>query len=275
MGVERGYIIAFASIALALSYNLSFPCSLGTPRVSWSYEVSSRKGKEYRRVDVEIIEFTRTQVTERDPRILINSNLNPGGLVHVDLKNVGDNHIEDIVLLQVAKGIASGFIKARKILNRTPLIVEDFIMVPYRQEGENIYIGLASLKPGEHLLLNYKIDGYYLSPPSIVSPVIKKEKVQASLFKRYSIYFGPGQRKIDESLLIERIITDVSLLPYDREYRIRVKGYADSTGRRKVNQVIARERALWIVKSLLESKVACIDTPQRAESLIGSALEIR
>ncbi len=68
---------------------------------------------------------------------------------------------------------------------------------------------------------------------------------------------------------------ETSLLPYGEEYKIRVKGYADSVGKIRINERIAKERAMSVVRLFLSRNLACLDEYHYAESLTGTPLEAR
>ncbi len=59
--------IALLSSLIVATPSLSCPVSL--PKISWSYEVSPKVGREYRRVDVDIVKIEKVSSVLPDSRL--------------------------------------------------------------------------------------------------------------------------------------------------------------------------------------------------------------
>ncbi len=167
----------------------SFSCPEGLPRISWSYEVSSKRGKEYRRVDVEVVKIEKVSTVLSDKRLSYKASVSPDGSVKVEVYNKSAETIKDVVISQKLEGSFEGLVRARRILSRHPLIVEDFITAPYRVEGDNLYIGVPAIHAGEQLQLEYSVRASVIYRPSLISPVVRSEEVREKIVRRYSFYF--------------------------------------------------------------------------------------
>lgn len=252
----------------------SFSCPEGLPKLSWSYEVSHKKGKEYRRVDIEIVKSERVSIVIPDNRLSYKTSVSPDGFIRVEVLNNSNETIKDIIISQRLEGIFEGLVRARRILSRSPLIVEDFINAPYNMEEGKLYIGIPILHAGEQLQLEYSIKASIIYRPKLVSPVVKKEEVRERVVKSYTFYFPLGKTKLND-LIVERLIMEISLLPSGEDYRIRVKGYADSAGSLPVNERIAKERAMNLISLITSRSLACLEKHHYAESLTGTPLEAK
>lgn len=252
----------------------SFSCSEGLPRISWSYEVSQKRGKEYRRVDVEIVKTERVSSVLPDSRLSYKVSITPDGFVKIEVFNKSNETIKDVVISQKIEDGFEGFVRARRILSRNPLVVEDFITAPYKIEGGNLYIGVPSISAGEQLQLEYSVKASVIYRPSLISPVVKREEVREKIVKKYSFYFPVGRVKLDD-FVIEKLMVEVGLLPTGKDYSIRIKGYADSVGSMHVNERIAKERAKNLVSILTNRNLACLEKQHYAEGLIGTPLEAK
>lgn len=252
----------------------SFSCPNGLPKVSWSYEVSSRKGKEYRRVDVEIVKIEKVSSILPDSRLSYNVSLSPEGFIRVEVLNKSNETIRDVIIYHKVEGSLKGSVRARRIISRSPLIVEDFVIVPYKWENENLYIGVPAIHAGEQLQLEYSVKAPVIYRPRLVSPVVKNEETREKVVRKYSFHFPVGKVRLSDQV-IEKLMAEVHLLPSGEEYKIRVKGYADSVGNIHTNERIAKERAMNLVKTLSTSNLACIENQHYADTLTGTPFEAK
>ncbi len=71
--------------------------------------------------------------------------------------NKSNEPIRDVVISHRLEGSFEGLVRARRVLSRNPLIVEDFITAPYKIEGGNLYIGAPVIYAGEQLQFEYSV----------------------------------------------------------------------------------------------------------------------
>lgn len=273
-----GRVVNFLKSAVFLSPLIiapaSFSCPKGLPKISWSYEVSPKRGKEYRRVDVEIVKIEKVSSILPDDRLSYKVFISPEGFIRVEVLNKSNETIRDVVISHRLEGSLEGLVKARRIISKNPLIVEDFITAPYKLEGKNLYIGVPVVHAGEQLQLEYSVKASVIYKPHLVSPVVKNEETREKVVKKYSFYFPIGKVELRDKF-IEKLMVEINLLPSDEEYKIRVKGYADSVGNIHANERIAKERAMSLVKTLSTRNLACIENPHYADTLTGTPLEAK
>ncbi|MCX8164692.1 MAG: hypothetical protein N3D14_04785 [Aquificaceae bacterium] len=244
------------------------------PAVSWSYEVVPKKGIEYRRVDVQIVKLEKYQVYHPDSRISFKTHISPEGTVKIELANKSSEHLRDIIITQNIEGRLDGLVRARRMISKNPLIVEDFITAPYHMDGNQLYIGIPALSSGEELQLEYRVLSSVIYKPILASPTIKKDVVQERVVKKYSFYFPIGGVELDRRA-IEKLLVEVNLLPLEDGYRIKVKGYADAIGRHSTNMRIARARAEGLANLMVRESLACLEKGHYAGSLTGTFREAR
>ncbi|MCS6998178.1 MAG: hypothetical protein NZL86_02135 [Aquificaceae bacterium] len=270
--VYKSLVGVFAGSLLFVYPSLS--CTESMPRVSWDYEVSPKKGKEYRRVDIHILKVERYQTLHPDSRLFLRSEVSPSGYVRVEVSNGSGETISNIVITQALEGSIEGLIRGRRILSRSPLLVEDFVTAPYNMERNKLYIGVPKLMPGETLQLEYRVLASFIHRPVIASPIVKKERVEEKVVGSYSFYFEQGKTRVDKKFL-EKLMMEVSLLPFEGEYEIRVKGYADASGPYRISSNLARKRAEQLVSHMLSGSVACLKNYFYAKGLTGTPIETK
>lgn len=259
--------------AILLSSSL-YACPTSLPQVSWEHMVVSKKGKEYRKVEVEFIKVEKEQVVLPDERVYFESYASPEGYVSVKLKNKSGTIIKDIIIAQKIERSFDSFVKVKRIISRSPLIVEDYLSAPYNMERNTVYIGLPKLGPNEEVVLEYKVSSGVVYSPKLLSPVVKIERKREWVVNKYVFYFKAGETRIEEKAF-ERLAMYVHLLPYGDNYMIKVKGFADATGKSHINERLARERAENLVKLLTQNNLACIEKKTYAGNLTGTDLEAR
>lgn len=252
----------------------SFSCPGDLPSISWGYEVSQKRGKEFRRVDVEIVRIERVSTLVPDSRLSYSVWTSPEGYVRVEIVNRSREAIRDVIISQRVEGGFEGTVRAKRILSRSPLIVEDFITAPYKIEGNNLYIGIPAMSAGEQLQLEYSINSHVVYRPYLASPVIRREELRERVVGKHSFYFSVGKTGLDVEA-VERLMVELSLLPYGENYRVRVKGYADAVGRVDINERIAKERAMGLVNLLTRRNLACLEKQHYADVLTGTPLLVR
>ncbi|MEN3028856.1 MAG: hypothetical protein ABDH29_06545 [Aquificaceae bacterium] len=261
----------FASLVFV---NQSYPCSGKLPRIRWDYEVSTEKGEEYRRVDVQIIKVERYENIQPDSSLSFKAEINPQGFVKIELHNRSNRIVKDIIITQTLEGSVDGLVKAKRILSKSPLVAEDFITAPYHMENNRLYIGIARMMPGEVLQLGYRLQASFINRPILLSPVVKRERVEEKVIRNYTFYFKPGQSEVDIRSL-EKLLMEVRLLPEEEEHIIRVKGYADASGPYRISSNLAKKRAEKLVNQMLIESVACIESYFYAEGLTGTPIEAK
>lgn len=266
----------FAGIFIAslVFVDQSYPCSGKLPRIRWDYEVSTKKGEKYRRVDIQIVKLERHEIVHPDSSISFKGEVSPQGFVKVELHNTSNKIVKDIIIAQTLEGSVDGLVKARRIVSKSPLVVEDFTTAPYHMENNRLYIGVPKMMPGEVLHLEYRAKASFIYKPVLISPSVRIEKVEEKVIRNYSFYFKPGQREVDAKFL-EKLLMEVRLLPEEGNYTIKVRGYADASGSYRVNSGLARERAERLVNHMLKESVACLERQFYAEGLTGTPLEAK
>ncbi len=274
MGMAGNFLKLAVLSSLLMIYTPSFSCPNSLPKVSWSYEVSPKMGKEYRKVDVEIVKIERVSNILPDNRLSYATFVNPDGFVRVEVINKSNETIRDVVISHKLEGGFEGLVRARRVISKNPLIVEDFITAPYKLEGGNLYIGVPAIHAGEQLQLEYSVKASVIYRPRLVSPVVRNEETREKVVRKYSFYLPIGKVELRDKL-IEKLMVEVNLLPSGEEYKIRVKGYADSVGNIHINKRIAKERAMNLVKVISSRNLACIENQRYADSLTGTPLEAK
>lgn len=267
------FLVASSLYASVLS-DTALPCTSNLPQISWGYTVSKQRGKEYRRVDLEIIKLEKIQKVYPDQRVSLREYVSPDGFVKVEISSKSSEVLKNVVVTQKIDGQFDGFIRAKRILSKSPLIVEEYITAPYHIEKDMLYIGIPVIYPGEEMQLEYRVNASIIYRPTLTSPVIKRETIHENVVRRYSFYFSVGKVEADRSFF-ENLLVYMQNLPSDGEYRIRVIGYADSVGKRQINTIIAKERAKRVVSLLLRERVACLERQHYADTLTATPLDAK
>lgn len=267
-------LLSSAVLSLMAVSSAGFSCPKSLPAISWSYVVTPKAGKEFRRVDVEVVTLEKVEVAVPDNRVYFTAQVTPDGFARVHIANKSNEHIEGLSIMQKLEGKLEGALRARRIVSKSPLIVEDFLRLAYTVEKDGIRINLPPIRPGEEIQLEYTMNAKILFQPQLLSPVAKSEKIQERVVRVHSFYFAPGQTRLGEKEL-EKLLMELSLLPAQGDFRLVVKGYADASGKRSVNARIARERATQVVNLLLKNSIACIEKDPQRQSLTGMSFDIR
>lgn len=241
--------------------------------MSWDYEVSPQKSKEYRKVEVHVFNLEKYESFEPDRRISYRAQVSPDGYIRVEIANKGKEVISNIVLSQTVDGSIEGLINVRRIISKSPFVVEYSTLTAQNPEKGKFYITIPSLSSNEELFLEYRVVASFIQKPVLVSPAVKREGFRERLVGSYRLYFDKGKVKVEEGF-VKKLLADIALLPQG-QYEIRVRGYADSTGNFLNNFALARKRAENLVRTLLKSEVACLERDHHIGGLTGTPLDIR